>query len=123
MYLRLVVLAMLLLLQMGNGMAQDPNSTPSIAYLYNFAKIKDHLGQGDYVTVRSGPGTKFRQIDRLHSGREVYICDERGDWFKIFYSRPDGPCGSTSTNGLNTQKTKGCQAGWIEKKWIDVISG
>jgi hypothetical protein len=123
MYSRLVVFAVLMVLQSGNGSAQSPSSTPGASYVCNFAKVKDHLEEGDYVTVRSGAGSKFRKIGRLHSGREVYICDERGDWFKVFYSSPDGPCGSGSNGGLDVQKTKGCQSGWVEKKWIDVISG
>ena len=123
MYLRLMALAILMALTLGNLPAQSPSGTSSAPYVCNYAKVKDHLQQGSYVTIRSGAGAQFKKIDRLHAGREVYICDERGDWFKIFYSDSNGPCGSTSSNGLDVQKAKGCQSGWVEKKWIDVISG
>jgi len=53
----------------------------------------------------------------------MYICDEQGEWFKIFYAGKDGLCSQMSSNGLDVQKTKGCRSGWIEKKLIDVISG
>jgi len=123
MYLQLLVLAMLIGVQQENAPAQSPSGASGASYVCNFAKVKDHLEQGNYVTVRSGAGAQFRKIDRLHSGREVYICDERGDWFKIFYSDPNGPCGPTSSNGLDVQQTRGCKSGWVERKWIDVISG
>ncbi|MEP6622493.1 MAG: SH3 domain-containing protein, partial [bacterium] len=85
--------------------------------------VKDHSEEEDRLTVRSGAGSQFRKIDRLHSGRKVYICDERGGWFKIFYSNPQGPCGPTFSNGLGVHKTAGCKSGWVEQKWIEVISG
>jgi hypothetical protein len=123
MYLRLVALAILMALNLKNLPAQSPSGTSGAPYICNYARVKDHLEQGSYVTTRSGPGAQFKEIDRLHSGRDVYICDERGDWFKIFYSASNRPCGSTSSNGLDVQKAKDCQSGWVEKKWIDVISG
>lgn len=123
MSLRLVALAILMTLTLGDVLAQSPGGTSSAPYLCNYAKVKDHLEQGSYITVRSGAGVQFKKIDRLQSGREVYICDESGEWFKIFYSDSNGPCGATSSDGLDVRKAKGCQSGWVEKKWIDVISG
>src|SRR6266851_5099667 len=100
MYLRLAVLALLMALCQENVPAQSPSGSSSASYVCNLAKLKDLVKQGDYAAVRSGPGAQFRNTDRLRSGREVYICDERGDWFKVFYSGPDGPCGPTSSKGL-----------------------
>ena len=122
MYLRLVALAILMALT-PCAIAQSPTSTSNETYVCNYAMVKDHLEQGSYVTIRLGPGAQFKKVDRLRSGKEVYICDESGDWFKVFYSDSKGPCGSTSSNGLDVQKARGCQSGWVEKKWIDVISG
>lgn len=121
MYLRLVAIAMLIAFGWENAAAQKASGSTS--YVCNFAKVKGDVKQGNDVAVQSGPGAQFRKVDKIRSGRGVYICDENGRWFKIFYSAPDGPCGLTSTNGLDVQKTKGCQSGWVEKKWIDVLSG
>lgn len=93
------------------------------AYTRNFAKVKIRSGKVTSVPVRAGAGSDFRRVDRLRSGQEIYICDERGEWFKASYSEPSGPCGPTSENGLNMQKVKACRSGWVQKKWIDVISG
>jgi hypothetical protein len=122
MCLRLVAFAILIALTpVATG--QSPNSTSNATYKCNYAIVKGHLEQGTYVTIRLGPGAQFKKLDRLHSGKEVYICDESGDWFKVFYSDSNGPCGSTSSNGLDVTKARGCHSGWVEKKWIEVISG
>jgi hypothetical protein len=123
MYLQLMLLAMLIVPQQKSVPVQSPSGTHSTSYVCNFAKVKDHLEQRSYVLVLSGPGARFRKIDRLRSGREVYICDERGDWFKIFYSKPEGPCGPKFSNGLDVQRASDCQSGWVERKWVNVISG
>ena len=118
-YLRRAMFVLLMFIYPGLVMAQTPTSS----YTCNFAKVKLGSEQVTHIPVRAGAGSSFRRVDKLLSGQEVYICDERGDWFKVFYSGPDGPCGSTSKNGLDVQKTKGCRFGWVEKRWIDVISG
>ncbi len=100
--------------------AQSANATPSDSYVCNFAKVHVHLAQNGFAIVRSGAGIRFRKVDRLRPGMGVYICDERGDWLKVFYS---GPCGPTAQGGLSVRKTRGCRSGWVEKRWIDVISG
>jgi hypothetical protein len=123
MYPQLAVLGLLMVLWRQSVPAQSPSGNSSASYVCNLARVKDHIGLGDYAAVRSGPGAQFRKTDRLLSGREVYVCDEHGEWLKVFYSGPNRPCGPTFSNGLDVQKTKGCRSGWIEKKWIDVISG
>ncbi len=101
-----------------------PSSKPSlkVPYTCNFARIKN-LNSGSFVVVRSGPGVRFRKIDRIRGGAEVYVCDERGDWLKVCYSAPDGPCGPTSSSGLDSRKTAGCRTGWVLRELIEIISG
>jgi hypothetical protein len=114
---------MLLMLRQESVSAQTQNGSPTASYVCNFAKVKDQAVRGIDITVRSGAGVQFQKTDLLHSGREVYICDERGAWFKIVYSGPTGPCAPTNRKGRAVEKIKGCQSGWVEKKWLDVISG
>ena len=102
---------------------QRSAQTQNDSYTCNFAKIKPSSGAGASVAVRTGAALSFRQADELHPGQAVYICDESGEWFKVYYSGPDGPCASTSKNGLDVQKAKGCRFGWVEKRLVEVISG
>jgi hypothetical protein len=123
MYLRFVLLLALITFWGVRLTAQTPSAMPNASYVCNFAKVKIQPKKDDYIAVRSGAGTKYRKIGRLHPGRVVYICDEDRDWFKVFYGDPGSPCGSVSNNGLDVQGTKGCRSGWVGKKWIDVVSG
>lgn len=118
-YLRLTIFLVLMMIYPGWVIAQSPSGS----YMCNFAKVKVRSEQTAPIPVRAGAGSSFRRVDKLQSGQEVYICDERRDWFKVFYSGPGGPCRSTSENGLDVLKAKGCTSGWVEKRWIDVISG
>jgi hypothetical protein len=90
--------------------------------LCNFAKVV-HIRSGAHLTVRSGASRQFIKIDRLSNGAPVYICDERGDWFEISYSDPNGPCGAQSPKGMDIRKANTCKSGWVRKKWIEVLSG
>ncbi len=91
-------------------------------YLCNYAKVYN-LKPESFLTVRSGPGMSFPQIDRLENGTVVYICDEHLDWVKVFYSGPEHPCGTRSTAGLDVREAGSCKAGWANRKWINVLSG
>jgi len=57
----------------------------------------------------------------LAAGSEVYTYDSYGDWVQIFYG--SGSCSQTLTEGIDTEKIKGCQSGWVKENWIDIISG
>jgi hypothetical protein len=118
-YLKLTMFLALAMVYPALGIAQSPNAS----YACNLAKVGVRSEKTGSVLVRSGAGGSFRRTGKLRSGQDVYICDELGEWYKIYYSAPDGPCGSESEKGLDSEKAKGCQSGWVEKKWIDVISG
>ena len=77
---------------------------------------------GDYyLSVRTGPGTKFKEIDRLPMGAAVFLCDEKGNWHGIVY--PQGDCG-VMTSIQTRQPYRGvCKSGWVYKKYIKVVAG
>lgn len=77
---------------------------------------------GDYyLSVRTGPGTKYNEIDRLPMGAVVFLCDERSSWYGIVY--PDGDCG-VMTPVFPRQPYEGvCRSGWVYKKYISIVTG
>lgn len=44
----------------------------------------------DYLNVRSGPGTKEKQIGRLDAKQQVVILEKLGKWYKISYQTDQG---------------------------------
>lgn len=77
---------------------------------------------GDYyLSVRTGPGTKYEEVDRLPMGAAVFLCDERGSWHGIVY--PQGDCGVTTPVAVRQPYRGVCRSGWVYKKYINVIAG
>jgi uncharacterized protein YgiM (DUF1202 family) len=118
MFGKLITLAVFIAFQQAIGVAQSPSNDLADWGTCNLAIVKQVKHP---LAVRSGAGTKFRTIDRLNSGTNVYTCDSTRDWYRVFYST--GACASISNKGLDVRKTKGCQSGWVAKKWIEVLSG
>jgi SH3-like domain-containing protein len=118
-----------LLAFMLNAVNHDVANSISVSneksYKCNYAKIIN-LKKGAYVSVRSGPGMKYKPVDYLKNNAIIYICDEYGDWNKVFYSDGEGPCSGEVTSvldGLDENIAVLCKSGWVHRKFIDVISG
>jgi Bacterial SH3 domain len=80
--------------------------------------------QGDnFLAVRSGPGTDFVKIDELYQGERVLLCDERGQWVGIVYTRDDADCGVAGPQAERTAYTGPCRSGWVFGSYITVIAG
>ena len=118
----IVLLAVAMLAAVGSGQTSPPLSAYKGLDLCNYAKVKRMDAPG-LVILRSGPGSEFKKTDQLASGAVVYTCDYQGEWFKVFYSAPDGPCGSVLPQGISSDKVQGCKWGWARRKWIEVLSG
>lgn len=80
--------------------------------------------QGDnFLAVRSGPGTRYQQIDSLFSNDEVLLCQSHGSWHGIVYGPPGADCG-VGTPIMPRQTYRGpCRAGWVFDRYIRVIAG
>lgn len=115
-----MLIGVLLALVLG-AMPQDTGQIAKAPYLCNYAKVYN-LSAGSYLSVRSGR-EQFSRVDRLEAGKSVYICDEHGEWYKVFYGGADTPCGCESPGGIDVRKVSTCKAGWVNRKWIDVLSG
>ena len=105
-----------------SGQIAAPITSYKDPYRCNYSKVYN-LQTGTSLSVRSGPGSRFSTVDRLKNETVVYTCDESGDWTQIFYSGPGHPCVADSPVGLLSTKKKSCKSGWVNRKWVDVISG
>ena len=83
--------------------------------------------RGDnFLSVRSGPGGKpFGEVDRLHTGRQVTVCEQRGAWLGIVYA-PGGrtiDCGTATPRPRATPYAGACRSGWVHRRYVRVIAG
>jgi len=97
-----------------------PVPAPPSADLCNYAKVA-HLQPATHLIVRSGPGKHFPKTDQLEDGAVVYTCDEHSDWLKVCYAT--GPCNEVFPQGLDAKKAQECKSGWVNRRWIEIISG
>jgi hypothetical protein len=82
----------------------------------------DPLGDG-FLAVKSGPGLRFRRLDKLFNGQSVYICEDRGEWLGIVYP-DDEKCGVGSKAWDVTDAYTGpCNSGWVHRRWIRATAG
>ena len=45
----------------------------------------------DFLSVRSGPGGRpYREVDRIHTGQRLSVCETRGPWLGVVYAAPEG---------------------------------
>lgn len=87
-------------------------------------RVRGLKADGDnFLAVRTGPGTRYRMVDKLRNGQNVSMCDEKGDWIGIVYSRKDQRCG-VGTPIARRQPYRGpCRSGWVHKSFIELMAG
>ena len=85
--------------------------------------IQGISSRGDgFLAVRSGPGTKYKMIDKFYRNRKkVSMCDDKGKWVGIIYGKD---CGEAYDNIAKRKPYEGsCKSGWIFEKYIKLIAG
>lgn len=56
-----------------------------------FGKVRGLDPNGDnFLSVRTGPGTGFEEIDRIYTNNGVSICSQQGKWLKVKYANGRG---------------------------------
>lgn len=95
---------------------------PDLDACSSVGKIVGLDPNGDnFLSVRSGPGSKYDELDRLHTGDLVYLCDEHGAWQGVVY--PAEGCGVTTSVPNQQPYTGPCRSGWIFGKYVVVVAG
>ena len=83
----------------------------------------DPRGDG-FLAVKAGPGLRYKRIDKLHNGEEVYLCGYLGDWHAIVYSKTAQYCNvSGGLAKVHYPYTGPCRSGWAHKRWIEAVAG
>jgi hypothetical protein len=86
------------------------------------ARGLDPRGDG-FLAVKAGPGLRYKRIDRLYNGDQVYICGTSGRWFAIVYTRDRTDCNVSTPWARSMVYTGPCRSGWAHKRWIKLIAG
>ncbi|WP_292074693.1 integron [Mesorhizobium sp.] len=82
----------------------------------------DPAGDG-FLAVRSGPGSKYAELDRLYNGEQVYLCAEKGKWLGVVYTKQRQDC-NVMWPWVSTQPYTGpCKSGWVHRSWVRLWAG
>lgn len=77
----------------------------------------------DFLAVRTGPGTNYREVTRLESGVEMHLCTPAKDnrWVGVVY-RPDGELPNAERCRLTTDDSPRyegpCRSGWVAARYV-----
>ena len=86
----------------------------------------DPRGDG-FLSVMTGPGgAPFKEFDRLHNGRPVFICGVAGAWRAVIYPAPGGDmldCGVSTPWARAEAYTGPCSFGWVHSKYVREVAG
>jgi Caspase domain/Bacterial SH3 domain len=56
-----------------------------------FGKVRGLDPNGDnFLSVRTGPGSSYDEIDRIYNGNGVSICSQQGKWLRVKYANGRG---------------------------------
>lgn len=91
------------------GPAQAGDCTGYVVGVKPLSQYNHAAGNG-FLAVRTGPGTKYRQIGEIYRGDEVSVYDRRGNWYGI-----------TCMSGRCTSPLWGTPmpSGWVYSKYVD----
>ena len=76
-----------------------------------------------FLAVRSGPSTKYKMKDKLYNGKRILLCDQRGDWFGVIYTKKNTDCFEGVNENITSTYKGRCWSGWVHKNWIKNIAG
>jgi hypothetical protein len=84
----------------------------------------DPNGDG-FLAVKAGPGLNFRRIDKLYNGHRVILCDSKGDWWGIVYTKKYKDDDACIPHGSRRSfpYTGPCLSGWVHKRWLGDFAG
>lgn len=78
-----------------------------------------------FVSVRSGPSRRQRELGRLPFGRDVYACVRHGNWLGILYERRPGErrCAYVLEPQRATTNYRGpCGSGWVHYNYLGGVA-
>lgn len=97
-------------------------SAPSVDPCPDRGEVRGLNPQGDgFLAVRTGPSTDYEQVDELHNGDMVKLCDYRNGWHRVVYTADDSRVARCrlSSDQLPDPKSAGpCRSGWVHGNWV-----
>lgn len=89
-----------------------------------WGKVTGLKSDGDgFLAVRTGPGTNYKMLDKIHNDQEVWLCDWDGEWIGVLYTKKNTDCFSRHIHGTRQAYKGRCWNGWVHRNWIELLAG
>ena len=97
---------------------------PEIDACQGYGEIADLMPPDDFLSVRSGPASRYREIDRLKNGVKVFVCDDKTPWVGIVYPATENRnCKVGAALAKRRAYAGPCKRGWIHRKYLKMLAG
>jgi hypothetical protein len=110
------------------AIAGGPGKRPQVPIIIESDANLDPCGVGvvhglkasgdGFLSVRSGPGTGYQEIDRAYNGQYVYWCAQKGTWVGIVYGDNSAGCNVMTAWAVTQPYTGPCRSGWVHERWV-----
>lgn len=91
------------------------------------SKVTGLNPRGDnFLSLRSQPSSKARELIRLRPEQQVWVCEETpGGWSGVLITPADGSldCGVGTPIARRQAYSGACQSGWVASRFLEVIAG
>lgn len=91
------------------------------------SKVTGLNPRGDnFLSLRSQPSSKARELMRLRPEQQVWVCEETpGGWTGVLIAPADGSldCGVGTPIASRRAYAGPCQSGWVASRFLEVIAG
>lgn len=91
------------------------------------SKVTGLNPRGDnFLSLRSQPSSKGRELVRLRPEQQVWVCEETsGGWTGVLVAPADGSldCGVGTPIARRQAYAGPCQSGWVASRFLEVIAG
>lgn len=77
-----------------------------------------------FLSLRSGPGARYAELARLHTGQRLWLCEQRGAWLGVVFGQDEGTDCRVSSPSPGRRPYRGpCRSGWVHERYVTLLAG
>ncbi len=111
------------------GGHENLDACMTIGHVARLGPVRPEDPKSGFLSVRSGPGgSAYFEIDRVHNGDELIICETVGPWHAVIYPNR-GQSFQECYAQINVTIARripyrgSCRSGWVHERYIEITAG
>ena len=78
---------------------------------------------GNFLALRSYPGTEGAILQKLENDQGLWLCDEQNGWIGVVIPNQTLDCGTSSPIANKLPYSGPCTSGWVYGKYVTPVAG